>query len=109
MLVSRSPLAPAARYDSEMSQQLRRSTGPILATLALLLLPLGAVYVGGYYWLGLRYPNPPGGSVRLFPYVWQQKLYQPAAKVESFLSKSDVQAGCYFYGADGDVWIYESP
>jgi hypothetical protein len=97
-----------------MGNKPTRTAAPIVAALALLLLPLGAVYVGGYYWLGFYYPNSlvigtRTISVRSFPYVWQQKLYVPAAKLESFLSKSEVQAGCYYYGAGEDDWMYESP
>lgn len=81
-----------------MSRERKSAVTPILAILVVVTALLG-LYVGGYFWLGHRYPNPPGaGIARLFPYVWVQTLYIPAAKIESFVIGCDVQAGCYFAG-----------
>jgi hypothetical protein len=68
----------------------RSSTAsPVLAALALLLLPLGA-YIGGYFWLGEYSEHMPvtGGepeSIRLYRAEWQITIFVPAAAIESRL------------------------
>ena len=63
------------------------TAAPILAALAILLLPLG-VYVGGYFWLGRRadrfhvVTNELARIDRTYPKRWLAILYQPAARAE---------------------------
>lgn len=76
------------------------NAAPILAGLAILLLPLAA-YVGGYYWLGeikgavylgagnvkadgtMVHTDELTEITRMFPNQWQVAIYRPAAEIES--------------------------
>lgn len=64
------------------------TAAPILAALALLLLPLGA-YVGGYHGLseyGVGYGISSNGTTyRAYSAHWQCELFKPAAWIESRL------------------------
>jgi hypothetical protein len=72
---------------------------PLLAAMAIVLLPLGA-YVGGYFWLGHysefnfgRLVDPPRDytiASRTFPHHALATLYRPAGRVESWLRGFDV-------------------
>ena len=74
------------------------TAAPILAVLAIVLVMLGA-YVGGYFWLGefMLYTDLPErgerplGIERTYQYLWQKKVFQPAARVETYLRGLDVQ------------------
>ena len=81
----------------------RSSTAaPILAALAIVLLPLGA-YVGGYYWLGAVqqwYLSGPGDPLsrgelqaidRTYPNRLLANIYQPAGRVEAWLRGIEIK------------------
>jgi hypothetical protein len=73
------------------------TAAPILVALAIVLVLLSA-YVGGYFWLGESedYPPFPGGPVvRLRVYDSQPwaRLYEPAAKAETWLTGRDTSTG----------------
>ena len=82
----------------------RNSTAaPILAALAIMLLPLGA-YVGGYFWLG-DYWEFNWGSVdsppkdhwtawRTFPSARVMNVYAPMGTIESWVRGYDVDLCC---------------
>jgi hypothetical protein len=62
------------------------TAAPILAVLAIVMLPLGA-YVAGYFWLGELSLWPVGGGdfflVREYPHDWEADAFWPAGKLES--------------------------
>ena len=69
------------------------TAAPILAVLAIVLVPLGA-YVGGYFWLGVRVQgqtrNLLGNTVDvtqvIYNHDWQIRLFSPAARLESIVT-----------------------
>jgi len=67
------------------------TAAPILAVLAIVILPLGA-YVGGYFALG-KYVEWRTGAGHLatvernYPAAWLSTIYHPAAKVETWLRR----------------------
>jgi hypothetical protein len=73
------------------------AAAPILAVLAIVLALLGA-YVGGYFLLGKRQVyvvltrGVPPLIRREFPAKWLAVAYQPFAKIESWLTGSDINA-----------------
>ena len=88
-----------------------KSLPPILAALALLLLPLGA-YVGGYFWLGEveeQWINSPddGGYARVYRQEWAWTIYKPAGKVEAWLTGIAVDIA--FRDPNYADWVYEYP
>ncbi len=68
------------------------TAAPILAALAIVLLPLGT-YVGRYFWLGEQTDWPIENSrvvVRDFPYAWLSEGFKPAGKIEKWLRNEPV-------------------
>jgi hypothetical protein len=57
----------------------------MLAVLAIALVMLGA-YVVGYFWLGDKLIGG-ANTVRYFGYRWQSTIFQPAARVEAYLTR----------------------
>src|SRR5436190_6631420 len=71
------------------------TAAPILAVLAIVLVPLG-IYVGGYFWLPAVSPAATSSGlvlVKIYPYRWQAGLFSPAASVESFFGGTEVMLG----------------
>ena len=73
------------------------TVAPITATLLVVLAPLMAAYVGGYFWLGKSTdwrPHEIGndGTLRLRHYrsVWVADIFRPAAKLEALMTGIDV-------------------
>jgi hypothetical protein len=74
------------------------TAAPILVVLAIMLLTLGAAYVGGYFWLGERFGvveksaivGEPSSIVRVYPKWWLARAFAPAAKVETWLGNTRV-------------------
>ena len=68
------------------------TAAPILAVLAIVLLPLGA-YVGGYY-LSCQYGEATldGQPIieRGYRFTWQRNVFEPAARMEQWLVGRDV-------------------
>jgi hypothetical protein len=80
------------------------TAAPILAVLAIVLVTLGA-YVGGYFWLSKRQvylvltEGIPPQVRREFPTKPLAMVYQPLARIESWVSGSGVSAvGANPYG-----------
>ncbi len=77
-----------------------KSLTPILTGATILLLLLGG-YAGAYLALGDReygYLNPPSSDRfldRIYPYTWADKVFAPAAWVESKVRSIDVRAQCW--------------
>ena len=85
------------------------TVAPITATLFVLLMPLVALYVGGYYWLGeingevylgagyvksdgtMIHTHEVSGITRVFPHMWQATIYRPAALIESLMRRIEVK------------------
>jgi hypothetical protein len=76
------------------------ATAPVLAALAIVLVPLGA-YVAGYLCLGEQTNqlhsgggNPTGAMtiLRTYSHQWQVVVFQPAATMESLLRGGEVRA-----------------
>jgi hypothetical protein len=84
------------------------TAAPILAAVAIVLLPLGG-YVAGYFWLGERTqwyiedlapsggPGPPqmvvleSGIERCYSQPWLMLVYQPMGRLETWLLGTDVE------------------
>ena len=64
---------------------------PILAVLAIVLLALGAAYLGGYFWLGQRFDYDETAA-RLYPQQWMANSFKPAARLETWLTGVEVQS-----------------
>src|SRR5687768_12766332 len=64
--------------------RLMKSLPPIVATVAILLLALGA-YMGAYFWMGRCIDIKFGSRDRLrrYPHQWQAIVFKPAGRVES--------------------------
>ena len=73
---------------------------PILAVLAVVLVMLAGMYVGGYFWLGKHHhgrifgtkPIKEYATLRSYPYQWAKYVFYPAASVETWLRGEDVYA-----------------
>jgi hypothetical protein len=101
--MERNPLLkmPKATHAVRYQTMTPRSSifAPLLAALAILLLPLGA-YLGGYFWLGkygefnfgvLTIPQTDDMQAwRAFPRRWMISVYQPAGRVESWVRGYEV-------------------
>jgi hypothetical protein len=61
------------------------TAAPILAVLAIVLLTLGAAYLGGYFWLGQRFDYDET-TTRLYPQQWMASVFKPAAQLETWLT-----------------------
>jgi hypothetical protein len=72
------------------------TAAPILAALAILLLPLAA-YLGGYFWLGTRadrfhvLTSELARIDRTYPQRWLAIIYQPAARAEETVRDVEVE------------------
>ena len=77
---------------------------PILAAIAIMLLPLG-LYVGGYYGLGEYHESP--STIRLYRARWQCRLFTPLAWAESKVSGRPVrlnwEENSVIYSTDDDT------
>lgn len=68
-----------------------------LAVFALVAIPLG-VYVGGYFWLGKAFgyfvvnKDQLSKIERHYDHLWQRDIFQPAARVESWVRGIQVVA-----------------
>lgn len=71
----------------------RSSTAaPLLAVLAVVLATLGA-YVGGYFWLPVNTLSDP--TWRIYRHRWQADVFEPAGRVEEWLTGSDITVCCF--------------
>jgi len=72
------------------------TAAPILAVLAIALVMLGGIYVGGYLWLGevteITFDETYETAIvrSYYPHSWGPMVFQPAAKVESWLRGCEV-------------------
>jgi len=80
---------------------------PILAALAIVLLPL-TVYIGGYFclgkrmdYVGLSVPSRVEVIERHYSQPWLATIYRPAGKVEELLRRTDVEV---MSGPDDSGW-----
>jgi hypothetical protein len=68
------------------------TAAPILAVLAIVLVPLG-IYVGGYFLSGQYSDAVLDGQPiieRGYRFAWQRSLFEPAARLEQWLVGRDV-------------------
>jgi hypothetical protein len=77
------------------------TAAPILAVLAIVLVTLG-VYVGGYFWFGERIDwaseSESGydeSASRFYEQKWMVKVFEPAARLETWLTGVKVSAEEY--------------
>jgi hypothetical protein len=81
----------------DVSDSRKKADWPVVAAMVLavaLVAPL-ALYVGGYFALAKTTTGvgPRKATERLYDSAWQFRIFQPAAKVEAFLTGTEIITG----------------